>query len=247
MSRSGPPDVMPVLSSFGWTWYDNGAVVRATVDGVEQQIWVPLRYIWALFHQEMQAAGCPLAQEVGAPFTSVGFFKSISRAVKRGYRKAKRAVRGVSRSAKRAARRAGRAVKRTGRWARRRFRKIVPARLRRAAGRVTRFARNLARRAVKAVTSREAQMIVAGLGIAIPALAPAASAVWSARQSLRQVEQGVKAAQDVVKGVKATRGMVQAIQRAARTKAQLARTAQAAKRGDRNAQQIVGALAQLAR
>lgn len=236
---SGPPDVMPILSSLGWTWYDNGAVVRTTIDGVEHQVWVPLRYIWALFHQELQQCGCPLAQEVGAPFTSVGFFKSISRAVKRGFRKAGRAVKRTVRGAKRT-------VRRVRRRARRTFRRVVPRRLRRAARRVGRLAKRIARKTYKVVTSRQAQAVMAGLGVAIPAIAPAAAAIVAAQEGLRHIDAGVKAAKAIQRGVKATAGMVRAMRRGARTKATIDARARAARQGNRSAQEFMGALAQLA-
>lgn len=235
MARSGPPDPMPVLSSLGWTWYDNGAVVTVAIDGVQQRVWVPLRYIWALFHQEMQAAGCPLAQEVGAPFTSVGFFKSLSRAVKRGFRKVKRTVRRAGRKVKRGFRRAGRA-----------FKRAIPRRLRRAARRVGRLAKRIARGAYKVVTSRQARLILAGLATYVPALTPTAASLLAAQRALKVTIEGTKAAQALARGVRATPQLVRAMRKGARARNEIERRAKQAKRGSKAAQQFMGAMAQMA-
>jgi len=222
VANLGPPDAMPVLTALGWKWYEDGAMVRTVVDGTEHQVWIPLRFIWSLFHGELQACGCPIAQEIGAPMTVGGFFSSIKRAVKRGYRKAKKAARKV-------------------------VRKAVPKRLRKAARKVYNLAKRIARGAYKIVTTREAQAVVAALGVAIPALAPAAAAVVAAQEGLRYLDRGAKAAKAIARGAKATPKLVAAMRKAKRTKAEFDRRAQQAKAGSRSAQEFVGALAQLAK
>lgn len=211
------------LNSLGWQWHDGGAVVYATVDGTAYSVWVPLRRVQLEFGRELAAVGCNLPQGVGAPTTTVGFFKSLRRAVKRVARKVRkvvpkrirRAARRISRSAKRYARKAARAAKRYG------------------------------RKALKLATSREAQMALGALTIAVPALAPATASIVAAQEALRNVDAGIKAAKSLQRGARMTRRMARDLARGRNAKRHLAIARQGAARGDREAQQLMGAIRQL--
>lgn len=140
-------------------------------------------------------------------------------------------------------RRAARNVARTAQGA---YKTVVPKRIRRAAARVHSLARQGLKIAHGAFTSRTAQAIVAGLGVAVPVLAPAAGAVLAAQELARHVDTGLRVARAVERGFKPTPRQQLAMNRAKQAMDSVSNIATQAKAGNTAAQQLLGAFAQIA-
>lgn len=212
-------DAMLTLSQLGWEWHNRGVIIWVTIGGRQYSVWVPVSRLVLTFGDELAAGGAPLPTTVGACQTVGGFFGSI----KRAWRKAKKKVR-----------------------------KAIPKSLKRAARKVGRFAKAAARKGLKAlrfakriVQSREAQLIVAGISAAVPALAPAGAALIAAQEALRHIDDGVEVAKKVTQGAKVTKRMADKMLRANKERKKLERIASQAKAGSRQAQELMGAVKQL--
>lgn len=213
------------LNSLGWQWHEGGAVLWVNVDGQAYSVWVPISRIAIEFGKDLDAIGCPLPGGIGGPCgQSVGgFFSGLRRAVKRVARKVRKVV---PKSIRRAARRVARRAKR-------------------AARKISRTVKRVGRRALKIATSREAQLAMMALTAAVPALAPATGSILAAQEALRHVDTGVKAAKAIQRGAKVTRRLARDLSRAKNARNALNIAREGAARGDREAQQLMGALRQL--
>lgn len=83
-------DPITQIQRLGWEWADDGlgtglgpgVVVSVVANGRTLRAFVPLGRVWVTFDRELQAVGCVGCVTVGAPFSSVGFFGFVKKAVK---------------------------------------------------------------------------------------------------------------------------------------------------------------------
>jgi hypothetical protein len=208
------------LQSLGWQWQDGGALLSVAVDGVQHSVWVPIGRVQCTFSNHLAAVGCPLPQSVGGAQSVGGFFSSIGKAFKKAVRTVKKAIpKSIKRAAKSIYRKASKAVRS-----------------------VSRFAKKVG----KALTSKEMSWLIAGLGVVVPVLAPAAGAIVAAQTAMRHIKTGLAVAKRVQQGARVTKRMAKMLTRAEQTKRRLGQVRQHAIKGNRHAQETMGALARLA-
>jgi len=207
------------LTAAGWSFHNDGVTVAVVIGGKRHQIFVPIRHLWVEFGREFQKVGCPL-QGVG-DFSSVGFFKSISRAVKGVARKASRVVKS--------------SVRRVSRVAKRAYHGVVKPALAVAKAVVN---NPIVRHGIKAAA------------LAFPVLAPVALGVEAAAQALKFVDDGRKAAERVYKaaqtGMRIAQGDRQAMARALGIQRNMTNVVALARRGNPAALRQIAAFRQLA-
>lgn len=215
---------MRVLNELGWRWHQNGAMLTVSVDGHQQQVFVPLTKIRIEFGEGMASVGCPLAPSVGEMYTVSGLFSSIKRAV----RKAKKVRHAV-------------------------VRRTVPRAIRKRAAKIRRSATRFVRRRAMPHArrlKRFAQSPVARYGAmalsAFPPTAPAGLSMMAAQNTLAAIDRGNKAAQLVRRGIRRP-GDVASMMGAQAQRRGVAALAQQARRGNPQAQQFMGALQQFSR
>lgn len=207
------------LSAAGWSFHNDGVTVAAVIGGKRHQIFVPVRHLWIEFGREMQAVGCPL-QGVG-DFSSVGFWKSFTRAIKRVAKKASRVVK--------------RGVRRVTHVAKRAYHKVVKP------------AMNIAKAVINNPIVRHG---IKAAALAFPVLAPVALGVEAAAQALKFVDDGRKAAERVYNaartGQRILAGDRQAMARALGIQRNMTNVVALARRGNTAALRQVNAFRALA-
>jgi hypothetical protein len=207
------------LTAAGWSFHNDGVTLALVIDGKRRQVFVPIRNLWVEFGREFQAVGCPL-QGVG-DFSSVGFWKSLTRAVKRVARKASRVVKS--------------SVRRVSRVAARTWKKVVKPAMAIAKAVVN---NPIVRHGIKAAA------------LAFPILAPVALGVEAAAQALKFVDDGRRAAERVYNaartGMRVLQGDRMAMARALGIQRNMARVVGLARQGNPAALRQISAFRQLA-
>lgn len=192
-------------------------VVR--VEGREWTVVIPLSRVQIAFEKEARRMGCALPRSLGAARTVGGWFSSVKNVWKKATRKVKKALPKVAR----------RAV----------------SRVERVANRGAKLAMRGYKVAKDVAKSDAFAYALTAAAVAVPALAPAAGAVMAARTIMNNIDKGVKAAKQLERGI-SNPTINRALKTAWNTRGAAQQLVNQARRGNRGAMGIMGALRQLA-
>lgn len=224
---------MKVLSQIGFRWHQNGAMLTVTVDGMKQDVFVPLNRLTIEFGDALADVGCPLLPAVGAEEYSVGgLFSRIKRAVKKGVKTAAK-IHALPTSYV--------------------YKRVVPRAIRQRATEIRRAATRYVRRRVlpyaqaaktflhKSPYARYGAMALT----AFPATAPAGASLMAAQRTMDIIERGRRAATLVRRGLRRPQDM-RAMALAVAQQQGVAQLGQMAQQGNPQAMQFFGAMQQYA-
>jgi hypothetical protein len=177
-------ELVELVERLGWRWTDDALILHTTLRGRTYRVAIPIQQVDTAVGAELQRGGLQWPATVSGDRSSVGFWKKLTRAVKRAARPlAKRIVpKAIQRAAHRLERQAGRVVQQ-----------------------VSRYGQAAIRSPYMTGTLAALSFVPGVQAIAIPALA----AQQAAKKALDMLDQGMAAAKLIQQGVQNPRLVAQ--------------------------------------
>lgn len=215
----------------GFEWHPHGlAVWTRDQQGTPQRVFFPLHQVDMVYQRETAKVGCPLGETVG-DYSVGGFFKKLGKGLKKFHNIV--TLKGVRKAI-------GKGIRKT-------LNKSKFGRgLVKAANKIHDVAQKVKKVGVKIIRSKPFRAALAIAGTAFPVIAPGVAALEAGQQIADRIEKAKKIAQRVARGLTHPKEAAGIIAEGARAAGIAGMAFDAAKRGERDGMEMMGAIKKIA-